>query len=124
MSGSVFRAAALRRAGGFSDLVINEERNLAVLLPFFGEVEVHAAPGRRYRVHPAEMTRNPPDEEFVRASFTEARRRLRRHPDVPLWAKALLPLVRIHHARQTAAVMRDAYVRRVDAALDGSAPIE
>jgi glycosyltransferase involved in cell wall biosynthesis len=120
MSGSMFRTAALRRAGGYSDLAINEERNLAVLLPFLGEIELHAAPGRLYRIHPGEMTRNPPDEEAVRASFAEGRRRLRSHPDVPLWAKSLLPLVKLHHARQTVAVVEGAHKRRVDAALGNS----
>jgi hypothetical protein len=117
MSGSVFRTATLRRAGGFSDLLVNEERNLAALLPFLGEIEVHPAPGRLYRIHPDELTRNWPGEDVVRASFADARRRLRTHPDVPLWAKALLPLIRIHHARQTAAVVRGTHKRRVDAAL-------
>jgi glycosyltransferase involved in cell wall biosynthesis len=120
MSGTMFRTATLRRAGGFSDVVFNEERNLAVLLPFLGEIELHAARGRRYRIHPGAMSRNPPDEEVVRASFAEARRRLRSHPDVPLWAKSLLPLVKLHHARQVVAVVEGAYKRRVDAALGDS----
>jgi glycosyltransferase involved in cell wall biosynthesis len=117
MSGSVFRTAALRRAGGYSDLNFNEENNLSLLLPFIGEIEVHAAPGRRYRIREATVSRNPPDEETVRASFADGRRRLREHPDVPIWAKAMLPLVRLHHARRTAAVVDGAYARRVDAAL-------
>jgi hypothetical protein len=78
---------------------------------------VHRAPGRRYRLHPDSVTRTPRDEERIRASFAEARRRLRRHPDVPRWAKALLPLVRIHHARQTNAVVGRVYERHVQAVL-------
>jgi glycosyltransferase involved in cell wall biosynthesis len=120
MSGSVFRTSAVRRAGGYSDVSINEERNLAILLPFLGDVELHPAPGRWYRIHAAETTLNPPPEEVVRASFADARRRLRTHPDVPLWAKALLPLIRIHHARQTAAVVRGDYERRLEAVLGGA----
>ena len=33
MSGSVFRADALREAGGYSDLSYGEDANLALLLP-------------------------------------------------------------------------------------------
>ena len=117
MSGSVFRAAALRRAGGYSDLDFNEDGNLAVLLPFLGELEVHPAPSRRYRIHPGTVSRNAPDESVVRASFADARQRLRRHPDVPLWAKALLPLVRLHHGRRTAAAIDGNYARRIESAL-------
>jgi glycosyltransferase involved in cell wall biosynthesis len=117
MSGSTFRTAALERAGGYSDLEFNDDRNLGVLLPFLGDVEVHRAPGRRYRLHPDSVTRTPRDEESIRASFAEARRRLRRHPDVPRWAKALLPLVRIHHARQTNAVVGRVYERHAQAVL-------
>jgi hypothetical protein len=53
----------------------------------------------------------------VRASFADARQRLRTHPDVPLGAKALLPLIRVHHARQTAAVVRGDYERRIEAVI-------
>ena len=59
MSGSVFRAAALRRAGGYSDLSYGEDANLALLLPFLGDVELHRSPNRRYRIHPGSLARQP-----------------------------------------------------------------
>jgi glycosyltransferase involved in cell wall biosynthesis len=117
MSGSVFRTVALRRAGGYSDLDFNEDRNLSLLLPFVGEVEVHSAPSRRYRIHTGTVSRIAPDEQTVQASFADARRRLRAHPDVPIWAKVLLPLARIRHARQTAAAVDGVYARRVERAV-------
>ena len=119
MGGSTFRTGALRRAGGYSDLDFNEDRNLSLLLPFLGEVELHSAPSRRYRIHSDTVSRNAPDDEVVRASFAEGRRRLRRHPDVPLWAKALLPLVWVHHRRQAVATRRGVYAAQVDAAVGG-----
>jgi glycosyltransferase involved in cell wall biosynthesis len=108
MSGSVFRAGALRRAGGYSDLSYGEDANLALLLPFLGEVELHRSPNRRYRIHPDSLARRTPSREVLEATYADARRRLRTHPDVPLWAKALLPAVRRYHRR------------RIAAALDGS----
>jgi glycosyltransferase involved in cell wall biosynthesis len=119
MSGSVFRAETLRQAGGYSDRDFSEERNLAVLLAFLGEIEIHPGPGRLYRIHPDMVSRAPRDAEAVRAAFADARRRLRSHPDVPLWAKALLPLARIQHARQSAGAARGAYEQSVQALLSG-----
>jgi glycosyltransferase involved in cell wall biosynthesis len=115
MSGSIFRSAALRKAGGYSDLDYSEERNLAMLLPFLGEIEIHPEPGRRYRIHPDTVSRTPRNPEIVRGAFDDARRRLRRHPDVPLWAKSLLPLVRVRHARLTDAIVERTYERQVAA---------
>jgi glycosyltransferase involved in cell wall biosynthesis len=123
MSGSVFRAAALWQAGGYSDLDYSEERNLAMLLPFLGEIEIHPAPGRRYRIHSDTVSRTQRDADTVRAAFADGRRRLRRHPGVPVWAKSLLPLVRIQHARLTGAIVEGAYERQV-AALGNARTLE
>jgi glycosyltransferase involved in cell wall biosynthesis len=119
MGGSTFRASALRRAGGYSGLDYNEDRNLSLLLPFLGEVELHSAPSRRYRIHPGAVSRDAPDDDVVRASFADGRRRLRTHPDVPMWAKALLPVVWLHHRRQAAATRRGVYAAQVEAAVGG-----
>jgi glycosyltransferase involved in cell wall biosynthesis len=124
MGGSTFRTEALRRAGGYSDLDYNEDANLSLLLAFLGEVELHASPSRRYRIHAGTVSRNAPDDGVVRASFADARRRLRRHPEVPIWAKALLPLVTIHHRRQAAAARRGDYAARVKAVLGGAQSLD
>jgi glycosyltransferase involved in cell wall biosynthesis len=108
MSGSVFRAGAVRRAGGYSDLSYGEDANLALLLPFLGDVELHRTPNRRYRIHPGSIARRPASRETLEATFADARRRLREHRDVPVWAKLLLPAVRRYHDR------------RIESALDGS----
>jgi biofilm PGA synthesis N-glycosyltransferase PgaC len=113
MSGSVFRADALRRAGGYSDLSYGEDANLALLLPFLGDVELHLAPNRRYRIHPESIARRPPQRETLERSFADARRRVRTHPAVPLWAKALLPAVRRYHRRRIASALDGSYGRRV-----------
>ncbi len=119
MSGSVFRADALRRAGGYSDLSYGEDANLALLLPFLGDVELHRGPNRRYRIHPDSIARRPPQRETLEATFADARRRLRAHPDVPLWAKLLLPAVRRHHERRIASALDGSFGRHLLAREDG-----
>ncbi len=109
MSGSVFRADAVRRAGGYSDLSYGEDANLALLLPFLGDVELHRAPNRRYRIHPSSIARRPPSRETLEATFADARRRLREHRDVPVWAKLLLPAVRRYHDRRIASALDGSY---------------
>jgi glycosyltransferase involved in cell wall biosynthesis len=108
MSGSVFRAEALRAAGGYSDLSYGEDANLALLLPFLGDVELHREPNRRYRIHPDSIARRPASRATLEETFADARRRLRSHRAVPLWAKLLLPAVKRYHDR------------RIESALDGS----
>jgi glycosyltransferase involved in cell wall biosynthesis len=113
MSGSVFRADALRRAGGYSDLSYGEDANLALLLPFLGDVELHRSPNRRYRIHPGSLARQPASRATLEQTYADARHRLRTHPDVPLWAKALLPAVKRYHARRIAAALSGSEQRRV-----------
>lgn len=113
MSGSVFRAEALREAGGYSDLSYGEDANLALLLPFIGEVELHREPNRRYRVHPGSLARTTPPRETLEATYEDARRRLRSHPRVPLWAKALLPAVKRYHDRRIQSALDGSYARRL-----------
>jgi glycosyltransferase involved in cell wall biosynthesis len=113
MSGSAFRATALRRAGGYSDLSYGEDANLALLLPFLGDVELHREPNRRYRIHPSSLARTTPPRAVLEDVYADARRRLRRHPDVPLWAKGLLPFVRRYHERRIEAALSGAEQRRV-----------
>jgi glycosyltransferase involved in cell wall biosynthesis len=111
MSGSVFRAEALRRAGGYSDLSYGEDANLALLLPFLGDVELHRAPNRRYRIHPGSIARRPASRATLEEAFADARRRLRTHNAVPIWAKALLPAVRRYHARRIRSALQGTYGR-------------
>ncbi|TDD28058.1 glycosyltransferase family 2 protein [Kribbella turkmenica] len=100
MSGSVFRAEALRQAGGYSDLSYGEDANLALLLPFLGDVELHYSPNRRYRIHSGSLARQTPERVVLEATYADARRRLLHHSQVPLWAKALLPWIRRYHNRR------------------------
>jgi glycosyltransferase involved in cell wall biosynthesis len=113
MSGSVFRAEALRRAGGYSDLSYGEDANLALLLPFLGDVELHRAPNRRYRMHADSLARRTPSRSTLEETVADARRRLRSHAAVPLWAKALLPAVKRYHARRIEAALDGSYGRRL-----------
>jgi len=113
MSGSVFRAEALRRAGGYSDLSYGEDANLALLLPFLGDVELHRAPNRRYRIHPGSIARRPASRATLEETFADARRRLRSHGEVPLWAKALLPAVRRYHERRIRSALDGSYGRHL-----------
>jgi glycosyltransferase involved in cell wall biosynthesis len=116
MSGSVFRADALRRAGGYSDLSYGEDANLALLLPFLGDVELHRTPNRRYRIHPGSIARRPASRETLEATFADARRRIREHPDVPVWAKLLLPAVRRYHERRIRSALDGSYGRHLPGA--------
>jgi glycosyltransferase involved in cell wall biosynthesis len=122
MSGSAFRADALREAGGYSDLSYGEDANLALLLPFLGDVELHRAPNRRYRIHPESIARRPPERATLEATFADARRRLREHPAVPLWAKLLLPAVKRYHARRIASALDGSYAARIPVPPGRSAP--
>jgi len=122
MSGSAFRADALRQAGGYSDLSYGEDANLALLLPFLGDVELHRAPNRRYRIHPESIARRPPERATLEATFADARRRLREHPAVPLWAKALMPAVRRYHRRRIASALDGSYAARIAVPRGGPAP--
>ena len=109
MSGSIFRTTAVRQAGGYSDLSYGEDANLALILPFLGDVELHRAPNRRYRIHPNSIARRPPTRATLEATFSDARRRLRSHPAVPLWAKLLLPAIRRYHDRRIASALDGTY---------------
>jgi glycosyltransferase involved in cell wall biosynthesis len=122
MSGSAFRADALREAGGYSDLSYGEDANLALLLPFLGDVELHRAPNRRYRIHPESIARRPPERATLEQTFADARRRLREHPAVPLWAKLLLPAVKRYHARRIASALDGSYAARIPMPSGRSAP--
>lgn len=113
MSGSAFRVAALRRAGGYSDGSYGEDANLALLLPFIGEVELHEQPHRRYRIHAGSIARSPVDRTTLEAVYADARRRLVEHPAVPLWAKALMPWMKRYHRRRIAAALDGSENRRV-----------
>lgn len=114
MSGSVFRVSALRRAGGYSDLDYGEDANLALILPFLGDVELHRSPNRRASIHPHSLSRNTPDRRTLEAVYSDARHRLRTHPAVPRWAKALLPAVALHHRRRINAALSGRQRQRLE----------
>jgi hypothetical protein len=95
-----------RPAGGYDDESIQEEFGISTLLPFLADVEVHREPGRRYRIHARSLAREPVARERLEAQFRSLRRRVRRHPDVPLWAKGLLPLAALSHRRRIAGRLR------------------
>ena len=120
MSGSVFRTSAVREAGGYSDLSYGEDANLALLLPFLGDIELHTAPNRRYRIHPNSIARRPPTRATLETSFADARQRLRSHPAVPLWAKLLLPAIKRYHDRRIRTALDGTYGASLLHAPDGS----
>jgi glycosyltransferase involved in cell wall biosynthesis len=120
MSGSVFRTSAVREAGGYSDLSYGEDANLALLLPFLGDIELHTAPNRRYRIHPNSIARRPPTRATLETSFADARQRLRSHTAVPLWAKLLLPAIKRYHDRRIRTALDGTYGARLLQAPGGS----
>jgi hypothetical protein len=90
MSGTVFRTAAVRRAGGYTDTDFHDDAHLSQLLPFVGPVEVHPGPGRWKRIHAESlMHRRCTQEEMERIYVIGLQRHLR-HPDIPSYVKSLL----------------------------------
>jgi hypothetical protein len=86
---------------------------LTVVIPVYDDYVRHRAPNRRYRIHPESIARRTPERATLEATFADARRRLRGHPAVPLWAKALMPAVRRYHRRRIASALDGSYAVRI-----------
>jgi glycosyltransferase involved in cell wall biosynthesis len=95
---ALMRTGSVRDAGGFSeDIAYFEDWALAGALAVRGRVVMLREDGRHYRVHDGSLSLghlgNPDQVDWLRGM----RVRTRRDPRVPLWMKALAPLVRLHH---------------------------
>ncbi len=107
-TGTVFRTAAVRAAGGFGDANIAEDSMLALPLSWHGGIELHHRPGRLYRIEPGSLIHR----RISRAARTESMRRVRAavaaDPAVPWAVRAALPAVALlHRAKVEAHAVRD-----------------
>ncbi len=98
---ALMRTDAVRDAGGFAtDIAFLEDWALAASLTVRGRVLMLRETGRWYRVHDASLTlghlEHPDERDWLRG----LRRRARTDPRRPLWLKALLPAIRLHHWRR------------------------
>jgi hypothetical protein len=90
---TLMRTERVRAAGGYSDEVSASDWGLGAALAFRGRLGWDERPGRIYRKHPESVWAQNSDVGRMLAHARAVRRRLRRDRGVPVWARALLPLV-------------------------------
>jgi hypothetical protein len=95
---ALMRTSAVRDSGGFAeDIAYFEDWALSGSLAVRGRIVMLREIARLYRVHDGSLSLghlgSPEQGDWLRGM----RARVRRDPKVPLWLKALLPLVRLHH---------------------------
>jgi glycosyltransferase involved in cell wall biosynthesis len=90
---AMLRTEQVRDAGGYPDVEWGDDWVLAVSLAFRGRVEMHDRFGRYYRPTPDSLWRRGRGaNEFVNSARL-VRQRLRTDPAVPVWVRALLPVI-------------------------------
>lgn len=94
---ALMRTASVRDCGGFEDIAYFEDWALSTSLTMRGRVVMLQEPGRLYRIHDQSLSlghlESPDQGDWLRA----LRARTMKDPSVPLWMKALMPLVWVHH---------------------------
>lgn len=116
---ALLRTRDVRDAEGFPDIPCCEDWALSGSLAVRGRVVMLREPGRLYRVHDASLTLEHLGGSEQAGWLEGIRARARRDPRVPLWIKALLPLVRLHHLwRENRRVVEDSGVGYYKAALE------
>jgi hypothetical protein len=95
---ALMRTGAVAEAGGFSeDIAFFEDWALAAALTVRGRVVMLRETARWYRVHDDSLSIGHLDSPDQVHWLLGMRRRSWRDPRVPVWIKALRPLVRLHH---------------------------
>lgn len=98
---ALMRTATVRDAGGFAeDIAFFEDWALSGSLAVRGRIVMLRETARLYRVHDNSLSLGHLDHPDQGAWLRGMRRRARRDPRVPVWIKALLPLVWVHHRRR------------------------
>ncbi len=93
--------AAVRDAGGFAaDIAFFEDWALAASLTVRGRIVMLRESGRLYRVHEKSLTLGHLGHPDETQWLSGLRRRALHDHARPLWLKALLPLIRVHHWRR------------------------
>jgi cellulose synthase/poly-beta-1,6-N-acetylglucosamine synthase-like glycosyltransferase len=96
-TGTVFRTAAVRAAGGFGDANIAEDSMLALPLSWRGGIELHHRPGRLYRIEPGSLIHRRVPRAVRAESMRRVRAAVAADPAVPWPVRAALPAVSVLH---------------------------
>jgi hypothetical protein len=94
---ALIRTRCVRDADGFADIPCCEDWALSGSLAVRGTIVMLREPGRLYRVHDQSLSLEHLGGPETAGWLRGIRARARRDPRVPLWIKALMPLVRLHH---------------------------
>ena len=89
------RTDEVREAGGYTDAVSGSDWGLGAALAFRGQLGWSDRPGRVYRVRPGSVWAQNKGMHHLLEHSRSIRRRLRTDHGVPLWARALLPLIAV-----------------------------
>lgn len=90
---TIMRTAQVKAAGAYPDAGWGDDWVLAVSLAFRGRVEAHRRFGLLYRHTQDSLWRTPKSSAELANSARLVRERLRSDPDVPAYARVLLPLI-------------------------------
>jgi hypothetical protein len=95
---ALMRTAAVRDSGGFAEeIAYYEDWALSVSLAVRGRVVMLREVARLYRLHDDSLSLGHLDRPEQADWLRGMRKRARRDPKVPLWLKACMPLIRLHH---------------------------
>jgi glycosyltransferase involved in cell wall biosynthesis len=91
---SIMRTADAKEAG-FGDANSGEDWVLGVSLAFRGRIVMEKRPGRLYRREVGSLWETQRSAAQLVRHATAVRERMRRDPEVPAWARRLLPLIAV-----------------------------
>jgi glycosyltransferase involved in cell wall biosynthesis len=92
-TGSAVMRTDAARAMGFGDANSGEDWVLGVSLAFRGRVVLETRPGRLYRRHATSLWETQRSGKQLVKHARAVRERIRLDPEVPAWARILLPLI-------------------------------
>jgi glycosyltransferase involved in cell wall biosynthesis len=94
-TGSSIMRTADAKAAGFGDANSGEDWVLGVSLAFRGRIVMEKRPGRLYRREVGSLWETQRSAAQLVRHATAVRERMRRDPEVPAWARRLLPLIAV-----------------------------
>jgi glycosyltransferase involved in cell wall biosynthesis len=90
---TLIRTDALRAGGGFGDAMSGDDWIAGVSLAFRGRLRWSEQPGRVYRRQGHSIWADYSTPVHLSAHARAVRKRIRRDPGIPAWAKLMLPLI-------------------------------
>ncbi|WP_354697391.1 hypothetical protein DSM112329_03016 [Paraconexibacter sp. AEG42_29] len=123
---ALFPTAVVRDAGGFADdIEFFEDWALAASLTVRGRIVMLRETARLYRVHAESLTLGHLGHPDEAKWLLGLRQRARRDHARPLWLKALLPLIWVHHRyRERMSKRPTSGLGFYESALESMAPVE